>query len=51
MQGQPWASIEPSANGVAVAAFNAAVAADLRVEQVLVPLRGGLTVIRRVDRA
>jgi caffeoyl-CoA O-methyltransferase len=50
MQGQPWASVEPPPNGVAVAAFNAAVAADPRVEQVLVPLRDGLTVIRRVDR-
>jgi caffeoyl-CoA O-methyltransferase len=33
-----------------VAAFNEAVAADPRVEQVLVPLRDGLTLIRRVRR-
>ena len=48
MQGHPWASADPPPNGVAVAAFNAAVAADPRVEQVLVPLRDGLTLIRRV---
>lgn len=49
MQGQPYVSGEPTANGVAVAAFNSAVADDPRVEQVLVPLRDGLTLIRRVD--
>ncbi len=38
-----------TANGAAIAAFNAAVAADPRVEQVLLPLRDGLTLIRRVD--
>ena len=48
MQGQPWTSGEPSANGAAIAAFNRAVAADPRVEQVLIPLRDGLTLIRRV---
>lgn len=55
MQGQPWAAGDPpadgpSSNGTAIAAFNEAVAADKRVEQVLVPLRDGLTLIRRVDR-
>ncbi|MHA6783052.1 O-methyltransferase [Pseudonocardia saturnea] len=50
MQGQPWTSADPPANAVAIAAFNEAVAADPRVEQVLVPLRDGLTLIRRVDR-
>lgn len=48
MQGQPWTSGEPTANGVAIEAFNRAVAADPRVEQVIVPLRDGLTLIRRI---
>lgn len=41
---------EPTRNGDAIARFNAALAADPRVEQVLLPLRDGLTLIRRVDR-
>ncbi|MHA3701085.1 O-methyltransferase [Jatrophihabitans sp. YIM 134969] len=49
MQGQPWTSAAPSSNGAAVAAFNAAVAADPRVEQVVVPLRDGLTLITRTE--
>lgn len=48
MQGQPWTAGEPTANGVAIHAFNRAVAADPRVEQVIVPLRDGLTLIRPV---
>ncbi|MBW0117128.1 class I SAM-dependent methyltransferase [Pseudonocardia sp. KRD-169] len=48
MQGEPWLPDEPSANGAAIAAFNSAVARDARIEQVLVPLRDGLTLIRRV---
>jgi predicted O-methyltransferase YrrM len=48
MQGQPWTAGEPTANGVAIDAFNRAVAADPRVEQVIVPLRDGLTLIRPV---
>jgi caffeoyl-CoA O-methyltransferase len=48
MQGQPWRDGEPTANGRAVAAFNQAVAADPRVEQVIIPLRDGLTLIREV---
>jgi caffeoyl-CoA O-methyltransferase len=48
MQGQPWREGEPTANGRAVAAFNRAVAADPRVEQVIIPLRDGLTLIREV---
>jgi caffeoyl-CoA O-methyltransferase len=48
MQGQPWTSGKPTANGVAIHAFNLAVAADPRVEQVIVPLRDGLTLIRRI---
>ncbi len=46
LQGQPWAAAELSANGKAIAAFNAALAADPRVEQVLLPLRDGLTLVR-----
>lgn len=49
MQGQPWAACPPTANGAAIAEFNQAVVADMRVEQVVVPLRDGLTLIRRVD--
>ena len=47
MQGAPWVSGDHSANGDAIAAFNDTVAADPRVEQVLLPLRDGLTLIRR----
>ena len=50
MQGQPYGAAELTANGAAIAAFNDAVAADPRVEQVLVPLRDGLTLIRRASR-
>jgi caffeoyl-CoA O-methyltransferase len=46
MQGQPWLPHEFTANGAAIAAFNQAVAADPRVEQVIVPLRDGMTLIR-----
>ncbi len=49
MQGQPWASAAPESNGAAIAAFNDAVAADPRLEQVLLPLRDGLTLIRRTE--
>jgi caffeoyl-CoA O-methyltransferase len=46
MQGQPWAPGQPAANGAAIADFNQAVAADPRIEQVIIPLRDGLTLIR-----
>jgi caffeoyl-CoA O-methyltransferase len=46
MQGQPWTG-ETTPNGKAIAAFNAAVAADPRVEQVLLPVRDGITLIQR----
>jgi len=47
-QGQVYLSeTERTANGEAIAQFNRTVAADPRVEQVLLPLRDGLTVIRR----
>lgn len=48
MQGQPYLSGESTANGVAIATFNQTVVDDPRVEQVLLPLRDGLTLIRRV---
>jgi caffeoyl-CoA O-methyltransferase len=50
LQGEPWAPAagSPSVNGAAIADFNARVAADDRLEQVLVPLRDGVTLIRRV---
>ena len=48
MQGEPYGPGEPSANGYAIAAFNDAIADDPRIEQVLLPLRDGMTLIRRV---
>jgi len=48
-QGQVYLpSDERTMNGEAIAQFNRIVAEDPRVEQVLLPLRDGLTVIRRV---
>jgi caffeoyl-CoA O-methyltransferase len=47
MQGQPYLSAD-TANGVAIAMFNQTVVDDPRIEQVLLPLRDGLTLIRRV---
>lgn len=49
MQGQPYTGVGVTANGAAIAAFNAAVAEDPRVEQVLLPLRDGVTLIRRAS--
>src|ERR1700712_83373 len=50
LQGEPYGGGGVvSQNGAAIAAFNTAVAEDTRVEQVLLPLRDGLTLIRRVD--
>ncbi|MFT6391979.1 MAG: caffeoyl-CoA O-methyltransferase [Ilumatobacter sp.] len=48
MQGQPYLEGEHTANGVAVSRFNEHVVADDRVKQVLLPVRDGLTLIRRV---
>jgi caffeoyl-CoA O-methyltransferase len=48
MQGLPWAG-EPTANSIAVAEFNRFVVADPRVEQVLLPLRDGVTLIRHAS--
>jgi caffeoyl-CoA O-methyltransferase len=47
MQGIPYGVGQPTANGQAIADFNRLVAQDARVEQVLLPLRDGLTLIRR----
>ncbi|MEL6458717.1 MAG: class I SAM-dependent methyltransferase [Cyanobacteria bacterium J06621_15] len=50
LQGQPYLTeAERTANGQAIAEFNRTVAADKRVEQVLLPLRDGLTIIRRIE--
>ena len=47
LQGEPYLEGgTPGANGAAIAAFNQAVADDPRVEQVMLPLRDGLTLIR-----
>ncbi len=48
MQGQPYFASEPTVNGRAIAAFNRMVSDDPRVEQVMLPLRDGLTLIRRI---
>jgi caffeoyl-CoA O-methyltransferase len=49
MQGQPYLSGTATANGIAIAKFNEVVAKDPRVEQVLLPLRDGLSLIRRIS--
>jgi caffeoyl-CoA O-methyltransferase len=49
LQGQAYLpAIHRTPNGEAIAQFNRVVAADSRVEQVLLPLRDGLTIIRRL---
>lgn len=49
LQGQPYLPPEErTENGEAIAQFNRILAADPRVEQVLLPIRDGLTVIRRL---
>ena len=48
LQGQTYATDDPTANGLAVKKFNEYVANDPRVEQVLLPIRDGVTLIRRV---
>ncbi|WP_424344147.1 O-methyltransferase [Ilumatobacter sp.] len=47
MQGQSYLEGDRSANGEAIAAFNDKVARDPRLEQVLLPVRDGFTLIRR----
>ena len=50
LQGQPYLSeAERTANGQAIAEFNRTVAADKRVEQVLLPVRDGLSIIRKLE--
>lgn len=47
LQGEPYADgVDVGPNGRAIAEFNAAVAADDRVDQVLLPLRDGVTLAR-----
>ncbi|MBD2778158.1 O-methyltransferase [Iningainema tapete] len=48
LQGEVYLNKQRTANGEAIAQFNQIVAADPRVEQVLLPLRDGLTIIRRL---
>jgi caffeoyl-CoA O-methyltransferase len=49
LQGQVYLpEAQRTANGEAIAQFNRVVAADPRVEQVLLPIRDGVTLIRRV---
>ncbi|WP_310483066.1 class I SAM-dependent methyltransferase [Chamaesiphon sp. VAR_48_metabat_403] len=48
MQGQPYLAGESTANGLAIATFNQTIAEDPRIDRVLLPLRDGLTLIRRV---
>lgn len=46
LQGEPYARSGRSANGEAIAAFNRKVASDPRLEQVVIPLRDGVTIAR-----
>ena len=46
LQGEPWSPETPSANGAAIACFNAVLVGDPRIEQVLLPVRDGLTLAR-----
>lgn len=46
--GEVYSDLEISDNGKAIKAFNAFVAQDNRVQKVLVPLRDGITMIRRI---
>jgi caffeoyl-CoA O-methyltransferase len=48
MQGQPYLSETATPNGIAIAKFNQRLVDDPRIEQVLLPLRDGITLIRRV---
>jgi caffeoyl-CoA O-methyltransferase len=48
MQGQPYVACEPTDNGRAIAAFNRMVSDDPRIEQVMLPIRDGLTLVRRI---
>lgn len=47
MQGQPYLPGVLTGNGLAIAQFNRSVSNDARLEQVMLPLRDGVTLIRR----
>lgn len=47
MQGEPWREGERSSNGAAITHFNQVLADDPRVEQVVLPVRDGVTLVRR----
>ena len=47
MQGEPWREGERSPNGAAITHFNQVLADDPRVEQVVLPVRDGITLVRR----
>lgn len=47
MQGLPYLNGPLTGNGLAIAEFNRKVALDFRIEQVVLPIRDGLTLIRR----
>lgn len=49
LQGEPWLPGEAGEAGAAIADFNARVADDDRLEQVLLPVRDGVTLVRRVS--
>ncbi len=48
MQGQPYVGGEPERSGRAIAAFNRLVRDDPRIDAVMLPIRDGLTLIRRL---
>ena len=48
MQGEPWHEGDRSPNGAAITRFNQVLADDPRVEQVVLPVRDGITLVRRV---
>lgn len=48
MQGKPYMSEQIDANGQAIADFNRKVSEDKRLEQVLLPIRDGITLIQRI---
>ncbi len=50
LQGLPWTDETANVNAAAIAQFNRALAADPRVEQVLLAVRDGVTLARRADR-
>ena len=48
MQGQPYLASESTVNGKAIEVFNQTVVDHPKLEQVMLPLRDGLTLIRQV---